>query len=149
AAGLFGNFGQTSYAAAKMGIVGFTRALALEGAKTNIKANVIAPMARTRMTEELAGDLAERLQPEKVSPLVAYLCHSSNELTGQIFSVGAGRVARVGVGVGRGLTFPEPDVDRIAAQIDEVLAEQDLVFPSHIYEEMQLLLEPTATGGTS
>jgi NAD(P)-dependent dehydrogenase (short-subunit alcohol dehydrogenase family) len=141
AAGLFGNFGQTSYAAAKMGIVGFTRSLALEGAKSNVKANVIAPMARTRMTEELAGDLAERLQPEKVSPLVAYLCHRSNDHTGQIFSVGAGRIARVGVGVGRGLTSTDLDVDQVAATLDEVLREQDLVYPAHIYEETQMLLE--------
>src|SRR5262245_41481710 len=54
-AGIFGNFGQTNYGAAKMGLVGFTRVLAVEGAKNNIKANAIAPVARTRMTEELLG----------------------------------------------------------------------------------------------
>ena len=75
AAGIFGNFGQTNYGAAKMGIIGFTRVLAQEGAKYNIKVNAIAPMARTRMTEELLGPVAEKLDPAMVAPVVAYLCH--------------------------------------------------------------------------
>src|SRR3546814_4649585 len=61
AAGLFGNFGQTNYGAAKMGLVGFTKALAQEGRKRNVLANVIAPGARTRMTEELLGPMADAL----------------------------------------------------------------------------------------
>ena len=73
AAGIFGNFGQTNYGAAKMGLVGLTRVLAVEGAKNNIKANAIAPVAKTRMTEDLLGPLADELAPEQVTPLVAYL----------------------------------------------------------------------------
>ncbi|MEY3354194.1 MAG: hypothetical protein RLZZ16_996, partial [Actinomycetota bacterium] len=61
AAGIFGNFGQANYGAAKMGLVGFTRVLAVEGAKYNVKANAIAPLAYTRMTENLLGNLGERL----------------------------------------------------------------------------------------
>ena len=72
-AGIFGNFGQTNYGAAKMGLVGFTRVLAVEGAKNNIKANAIAPVARTRMTEDLLGPLADGLLPENVTPIVAYI----------------------------------------------------------------------------
>ena len=75
AAGVFGNFGQANYGAAKMGLVGFTRVLAVEGAKYNIKANAIAPLALTRMTEDLLGALGQKLQPEMVSPLVAFLSH--------------------------------------------------------------------------
>ncbi|MFM7687802.1 MAG: SDR family NAD(P)-dependent oxidoreductase [Actinomycetota bacterium] len=75
AAGIFGNFGQTNYGAAKMGLVGFTRVLAVEGAKYNIKANAIAPLALTRMTENLIGALGDKLDPGLVSPLVAYLAH--------------------------------------------------------------------------
>ncbi|MEN9823117.1 MAG: hypothetical protein RLZ04_1543, partial [Actinomycetota bacterium] len=75
AAGIFGNFGQTNYGAAKMGLVGFTRVLAVEGAKYNIKANAIAPLALTRMTENLMGALGDKLDPALVSPLVAYLAH--------------------------------------------------------------------------
>src|SRR3954468_7295607 len=58
-AGVFGNFGQSNYGAAKMGLVGFTHVLAQEGAKNNIKANAIAPVAKTRMTEELLGPLGD------------------------------------------------------------------------------------------
>ena len=74
-AGVFGNFGQTNYGAAKMGLVGLTRVLAVEGAKNNIKANAIAPVAKTRMTEDLLGPAADKLLPELVTPLVAYLAH--------------------------------------------------------------------------
>ena len=70
AAGIFGNFGQANYGAAKMGLVGFTNVLAVEGAKFNIKANAIAPLALTRMTEDILGGLGEKLQPELISPLV-------------------------------------------------------------------------------
>ena len=74
-AGIFGNFGQTNYGAAKMGLVGFTRVLAVEGAKNNIKANAIAPVAKTRMTEELLGAAADRLAPELFTPIVTYMAH--------------------------------------------------------------------------
>ena len=91
---LFGNFGQTNYGAAKMGLVGLTRVLAVEGAKYNIKANAIAPLALTRMTEDIMGALGDRLDPGLVSPLVAYLAHEDCDVSGEIFSVGGGRVAR-------------------------------------------------------
>ena len=96
AAGVFGNFGQANYGAAKMGLVGFTRVLAAEGAKYNIKANAIAPLALTRMTENLMGGaFGEKLSPGLVSPLVAYLAHEDCPVNGQLFSVGGGRVAHV------------------------------------------------------
>jgi NAD(P)-dependent dehydrogenase (short-subunit alcohol dehydrogenase family) len=68
AAGIFGNFGQTNYGAAKAGLVGFTRVLAVEGAKNNIKANAIAPVAKSRMTEDLLGPLVDKLGPEFITP---------------------------------------------------------------------------------
>ena len=95
AAGIFGNFGQANYGAAKMGLVGFTRVLAVEGAKYNVKANAIAPLAYTRMTENLLGNLGERLDPSFVSPIVAYLAHEECPVSGEVYSVGGGRVARV------------------------------------------------------
>lgn len=98
AAGIFGNFGQTNYGAAKMGLVGFTRVLAVEGAKFNIKANAIAPLALTRMTETLMGNLADKLGPEEVTPIVAMLAHEDCPVSGNIFSVGGGRVANVFIG---------------------------------------------------
>ncbi|MGB1724608.1 MAG: SDR family oxidoreductase [Ilumatobacteraceae bacterium] len=90
-AGVFGNFGQANYGAAKMGLVGLTRVLAVEGARNNIRANAIAPIALTRMTEDLLGDLGQKLQPEFVAPLVTYLAHESCEASGRLFSVGGGR----------------------------------------------------------
>ena len=80
-AGILGNFGQTNYGAAKMGLVGLSNVLSLEGAKYNIKCNAIAPTARTRMTEELLGPLAPLLDPETVTPLVVYLGSEACELT--------------------------------------------------------------------
>lgn len=102
AAGIFGNFGQTNYGAAKMGLVGLTRVLAVEGAKNNIKANAIAPVAKSRMTEDLMGDLVDRFGPEYVSPLVAWLVHEDVPVTGEVYSVGAGHIARVFIGVTQG-----------------------------------------------
>jgi NAD(P)-dependent dehydrogenase (short-subunit alcohol dehydrogenase family) len=94
AAGIFGNFGQANYGAAKMGLVGFSRVLAAEGAKYNIKANVIAPLALTRMTENLMGAVGDKLDPALVTPIVAWLSHEDCDVSGEIYSVGGGRVAR-------------------------------------------------------
>ena len=98
AAGIFGNFGQANYGAAKMGLVGFTRVLAQEGAKHNIKSNAIAPLALTRMTEALLGPLGEKLEPGLISPIVAWLSHEDCDVSGEVYSVGGGRVARVFIG---------------------------------------------------
>ena len=73
--GLFGNFGQANYGAAKLGLVGLINTLAQEGAKYNIKANAVAPIAATRMTQDiLPPEVFEKLTPEYVAPVVAYLC---------------------------------------------------------------------------
>jgi NAD(P)-dependent dehydrogenase (short-subunit alcohol dehydrogenase family) len=99
AAGLFGNFGQANYGAAKMSLIGLANVLAIEGARNNIKANVIAPVARTRMTDNLLGKLAEHLDPGAVSPVVAWLAHEECPVTGHVYTVGGGRVARLFVGM--------------------------------------------------
>ncbi|WP_433327240.1 SDR family oxidoreductase [Spirillospora sp. CA-294931] len=102
-AGLFGNFGQANYATAKMGLVGFTKTLAQEGAKYDIKANAIAPVAWTRMTEDLLpADFADKLGVDQVTPLVAYLAHESLADSGEVYTVGGGRIARIFVAEGPG-----------------------------------------------
>jgi NAD(P)-dependent dehydrogenase (short-subunit alcohol dehydrogenase family) len=83
--GILGNFGQSNYGAAKMGLVGLTRVLAAEGAKYNIKANAIAPVAKTRMTEELLGAVGDKLDAALVSPIVAWLAHEDCPVTGEIY----------------------------------------------------------------
>ena len=96
AAGLYGNFGQANYAAAKLGIAGLGLALAWEGEKRNIKVNVIAPIAGSRMTETvLPKEVCDNLKPEYVAPLVAYLCSEQCQSTGGIYEVGAGVFSRV------------------------------------------------------
>ncbi|KAF9928572.1 hypothetical protein BGZ67_006882 [Mortierella alpina] len=96
AAGLYGNFGQANYSAAKLALVGLTQTLALEGKRDNIHCNVIAPMAASRMTETvLPPDMLASLKPEMVTPLVEYLCHENTTETGSIFEVGAGFVGKL------------------------------------------------------
>jgi NAD(P)-dependent dehydrogenase (short-subunit alcohol dehydrogenase family) len=103
ASGLFGNFGQANYGAAKAGLVGFTRSLAVEGRKVGISVNAISPMASTRMTQDLLGENGELLAPEQVSPVVAFLSHRDCRLTGQVLSVGGGHVSAVITSVSRGI----------------------------------------------
>ncbi len=132
--GLFGNFGQANYGAAKMGLVGLMNVLKLEGAKYNIKVNTVAPIARTRMTEDLLGPLAEKFDPDSVSPVVAYLASEECELNGEIWSAGAGSVSRVFVALTDGF-FKHPDaegpltVDDVAAHVDEIRGEDGYIVP--------------------
>jgi 3-hydroxyacyl-CoA dehydrogenase/3a,7a,12a-trihydroxy-5b-cholest-24-enoyl-CoA hydratase len=96
AAGLYGNFGQANYSAAKLGIYGLTRTLAVEGASKNIRANCIAPLAASRMAGTVfSEDMMRKLRPDAVSPLVAYLCHESCTESGSMFEVGGGWIAKL------------------------------------------------------
>lgn len=95
-AGLFGNFGQANYAMAKLGLHGLSLALSVEGKSKGILVNSIVPMAGSRLTATaMPPALLEALKPQVVSPLVAYLCHESNTVTGNIYEVGAGWMGRV------------------------------------------------------
>merc|ERR1712216_1006356 len=96
AAGLYGNFGQANYAAAKLALVRLSTTLAKEGESKDIHCNCIAPIAASRMTETvLPADLLESLKPEYVSPLVGWLCHEDCDENGSTFEVGAGWIAKV------------------------------------------------------
>ncbi|MEX0864851.1 MAG: SDR family oxidoreductase [Acidimicrobiia bacterium] len=140
--GLFGNFGQANYAAAKMGLVGLSNVIAIEGAKYNVKSNAIAPIAHTRMTEDLLGPLVEMVSPELVTPLVVYLCSEDNPHTHQIFTVGGGRYGRVFVGTNNGWFAgggEAPSVEEVAGHIDEIRDISDYVVPGSSTEEIMLL----------
>ena len=103
--GLNGNFGQTNYGAAKAGIAGFTRCLALEGKKYNIRVWALVPVALTRMTEDLPGigQAGDRLNPGLVSPAIVYMASSlSGDQTGKFLYCGGGRVAEMKVVTAKG-----------------------------------------------
>ena len=140
-AGIFGNFGQANYGAAKMALVGFSRVLAVEGAKYNIKANVIAPVAKTRMTEDLLGPIGDKLEPRFVAPVVTYLAHESCEPTGRVFSVAGGRVAEIFIGEGPGYTDTDLSPESIAANWDAVTNRDEYEVPSQMGEEIGMYLK--------
>ena len=135
AAGIFGNFGQTNYGAAKLGLVGFTRVLAVEGAKYNIKANAIAPLALTRMTEDLMGALADKLDPSQVSPIVAWLAHEDCPVSGQVYSVGGGRIANVFFGETQGFTKPGHSLEDVRDNWEAIMSQKDYFVPQNLAEE--------------
>jgi NAD(P)-dependent dehydrogenase (short-subunit alcohol dehydrogenase family) len=146
AAGIFGNFGQTNYGAAKAGLVGFTRVLAVEGAKNNIKANAIAPVAKTRMTEDLLGPMADRLDPAFITPVVAWLAHEDVPVSGEVYSCGGGHVARIFTAVTPGWTDTESlTVEDIRDHFDEIRDEDGYAVPANLTEELMGTLK--ALGG--
>ncbi|MEI8391895.1 MAG: SDR family oxidoreductase [Actinomycetes bacterium] len=140
AAGVFGNFGQTNYGAAKMGLVGFTRVLGVEGARFNIKANAIAPLAMTRMTEDILGALKDKLDPALVSPLVAFLAHEECPVSGQLFSVGGGRVAHVFLGETNGYYSPTLTPEDVQNNWDTITSRDNYAVPNNLGEETALFL---------
>jgi len=140
AAGIFGNFGQTNYGAAKMGLVGFTRVLAIEGAKYGIKANAIAPLAMTRMTETILGAFGDKLAPGLVSPIVGYLAHESCEATGRVFSVGGGRVAEVFIAETPGFYKEDLSLEDVADNFGAITARDGYAVPANLGEETGLFM---------
>ena len=143
-AGVFGNFGQANYGAAKMGLVGLTRVLAVEGAKYNIKANAIAPVAKTRMTEDILGPAADKLRPELITPVVAWLAHEDCPVSGELYSCGGGRVARVFLGVTPGIVDPGLTVETVRDRWDEIRDERGYEVPADLNAELAIAFKSLA-----
>jgi NAD(P)-dependent dehydrogenase (short-subunit alcohol dehydrogenase family) len=143
ASGLFGNFGQSNYAAAKLGLVGLMNVLAIEGDKHGIQVNSIAPAARTRMTEQVLGPLADALDPRLVTPLVVFLCSEQCRLTHEIFDVAGGRYARVFLGLCRGWVAPggaTPEAEDILEHLEMIRDQADYVVPDGVADALQAAL---------
>ncbi|MBC7679143.1 MAG: SDR family NAD(P)-dependent oxidoreductase [Pseudorhodobacter sp.] len=138
----FGNFGQTNYAAAKMGLIGLSNTIAVEGARNGILSNVIMPVAKTRMTEELLGSFADVLGPEFVTPMVTYLASEACTTTHGAYSAAGGRYARVFTGLapgwfaGKGATVTAED---IVANIAQIEAEEGYIVPQSTTDEIMAL----------
>uniref|UniRef100_A0A8B9PAX4 Hydroxysteroid 17-beta dehydrogenase 4 n=1 Tax=Apteryx owenii TaxID=8824 RepID=A0A8B9PAX4_APTOW len=96
AAGIYGNFGQANYSAAKLGLLGLSNTIAIEGRKYNIHCNTIAPTAGSRLTQTIMPqDMVDAFKPEYVAPLVLWLCHESCQENGSLFEVGAGWIGKL------------------------------------------------------
>ena len=140
----FGNFGQTNYAAAKMGLVGLSNTIAVEGARSGILSNVIMPVAKTRMTEELLGDFANYIAPEHVTPMVSYLCSEACTTTHGAYSAAGGRYARVFWAVGQGWFAGQGAIvtaEDIATHLPEIEDREGYIVPSSTTDEIVALTE--------
>lgn len=144
--GLFGNFGQTNYGAAKLGLVGFAKSLRQEGIKYNIHCNTIAPIAMTRMTESLMqGVPSDLFAPELVSPLVAYLVSDDCSINGEVFVVGGGMVARAFIGETTGAyTNPKksaPTPEWISDNIDKIMDTEGYTIPNTVQDDTMKVVQ--------
>jgi NAD(P)-dependent dehydrogenase (short-subunit alcohol dehydrogenase family) len=158
AAGILGAEGMSNYGAAKTGLIGFTRVLAAEGAGHDIKVNAIAPIAYTRMLahsieitekpedaseqavlDELVGQYLQKLDPALVAPVVAFLAHRDCPVSGEIYTVGAGHVARFFIGRTRGFYSPALSIEDVRDHLDEIRDEAGYTVPGGPADEMSEL----------
>jgi NAD(P)-dependent dehydrogenase (short-subunit alcohol dehydrogenase family) len=155
AAGILGAENMSNYGAAKTGLIGFTRVLAAEGSKDNIKVNAVAPIAFTRMLthsldgaaqpddpsaravlDDLVGRYLRKLDPALVAPVAAYLTHANCPVSGEIYTVGAGHVARFFIGRTRGFHSPTLTVEDVRDHLDEIRDESGYTVPNGPADEM-------------
>jgi len=163
AAGILGAARMSNYGSAKTGLIGLTRVLAAEAGDADIRVNAVAPIAATRMLDQsmrsvadLAGDEAAaaaddvmqpflaRLDPGLVAPVVGYLCHPDCAVTGEMFTVGAGQVARFFIGRTRGFYSPTLSMEEVVAHLDQILDTRGHTVPSGPADEMVTLLQAIA-----
>jgi 3-hydroxyacyl-CoA dehydrogenase/3a,7a,12a-trihydroxy-5b-cholest-24-enoyl-CoA hydratase len=143
AAGIYGNFGQANYAAAKLGIHGLGQALAIEGRGKNILVNTIAPIAASRLTESvMPAAMLEVLDPKVVTPLAILLTHESHAESGQLFEVGGGWVSRIRLEQSQGARF-DPKAgfspEQLAAKWDDVQSFENSMRPQDITNTLKVI----------
>jgi NAD(P)-dependent dehydrogenase (short-subunit alcohol dehydrogenase family) len=158
AAGILGAERMSNYGAAKTGLIGLTRVLAAEGAEHNIKVNAIAPIAYTRMlahsidgahqpddvsAQEVLDDLVaqylQKLDPGLVAPGAVFLTHRDCPVSGEIYTVGAGHVARFFVGRTKGFYSPALSVEDVRDHFEEIRDDADYTVPGGPADEMSQL----------
>jgi NAD(P)-dependent dehydrogenase (short-subunit alcohol dehydrogenase family) len=151
ASGLFGNFGQANYGAAKTGLIGLMNVLAVEGARHGILANAISPTALTRMTEGLIEEGGEHFVPEHVAAVVAYLASERCSLTHHTLTVGGGRVGRIFLGVTPGVYLGrEPATpDEVERRLGEIVALDGFVVPESGADEVTLIMNAVLGGASA
>lgn len=151
ASGLYGNFGQTNYAAAKMGLVGFTRSCALEGARHGIKANCVAPIAHTPMTDSLwPEDAKTGTAADLVSPVVVWLGSETCAETGVTLACGGGYVSRVAVMEGAGAWASGADElspEWVAAQWPRIADMDGASEPASVNDALRTVFQGRTGGG--
>lgn len=145
AAGIYGNFGQTNYAMAKLGQYGMSQTLALEGRSKNIMVNTIAPIAGSRLTETvMPQELVDALKPEFIMPLVVKLCDENSQETGGLYEVGAGFIGKVRWERSKGHSFSVSqgfNAEDVSEAWDEIVDFTDADHPSNIAEANKPLIK--------
>lgn len=150
AAGIYGNFGQVNYSAAKLGLLGMSNALALEGGRKNIHCNTIAPVAGSRMTETvMPPDLLKALRPEFVQPLVTFLCHESCTENGSLFEVGAGWISKLRWQRTNGVAIPAGTVmsaENVGKNWTEIINFENSHTPASINDSLATMMDNLEKG---
>ena len=145
AAGIYGNFGQTNYAMAKLGLHGMSQTLALEGRSKNIMVNTIAPIAGSRLTETvMPQQLVDALKPDFIMPLVVKLCDENSQETGGLYEVGAGFIGKVRWERSKGHSFSVSqgfNAEDVNKAWDEIVDFTDADHPSNIAEANKPLIK--------
>jgi NAD(P)-dependent dehydrogenase (short-subunit alcohol dehydrogenase family) len=132
--GVFGLPKNTSYAAAKGGVIGLTRSLATAGVPHNIRVNAIAPAAATRMAGKAAAESMDTMAPELVAPMAAYLAHETCPANGEIYAAGAGRFSRIVLAVTPGYVHDgaTPTIEDVAGRWSQINDEHGYDVPADL-----------------